>query len=178
VEDLAGFVLVGVIGAGASGAGAAMRSQKINLSPFFLGSQFTSKAFTDVLLGHGITISMDGRGRVFDNIFVERLWRNVKYEDVYLKGYESMVDLGKGLGEYFVFYNGERPHQALGQETPDVVHQTAIGGGAMIVDRYPRADEQTPVPLRSTGVCSSAVVMPEVYFEQRPSGATGVPCVA
>ncbi len=126
------------------------------------GSQFTSKAFTDVLLGQGITISMDGRGRVFDNIFVERLWRNVKYEDVYLKGYDSMVDLHKGLGEYFMFYNGERPHQALGQETPDVVYQTAMGGGAMIVDKYPRADEETPVPLRSTGVSSSAAAMPEV----------------
>ncbi|OQX14621.1 MAG: transposase [Desulfobulbaceae bacterium A2] len=142
------------------------------------GSQFTSKAFTDVLLGQGITISMDGRGRVFDNIFVERLWRNVKYEDVYLKGYESMVDLGKGLGEYFVFYNSERPHQALRQGTPDVVYRSALGGGAMIVDKYPRMDEETPVPLRSTGVSSSAAAIPEGCLKKRPTGARGVQCAA
>lgn len=81
------------------------------------GSQFTSKAFTDVLLGQEITISMDGRGRVFDNIFVERLWRNVKYEDVYLKGYESMVDLGKGLGEYFVGSLNNSSRQVTHQPT-------------------------------------------------------------
>ena len=121
---------------------------------------------------------MDGRGRVFDNIFVERLWRNVKYENVYLKGYESMVDLGKGIGENFVFYNSERAHQALGQETPDVFYRSALGGGAMIADKYPRADEETPVPLRSTGVSSSAEVLAQGCLRQRPSGATGVPCLA
>jgi putative transposase len=108
------------------------------------------------LLGSTFAFSMDGRGRVFDNIFVERLWRNVKYEDVYLKGYESIVNLGKGLGEYFVFYNNERPHQTLGQETPDVVYHSALGGGAMIVEKHTRADEEPPVPLRSTGDSSSA----------------------
>ena len=77
------------------------------------GSQFTSDAFTGVLKREGIAISMDGRGRVFDNIFIERLWRNVKHEDVYLKGYGTMIELTVGLAEYFIFYNSERPHQSL-----------------------------------------------------------------
>jgi putative transposase len=106
------------------------------------GSQFTSDAFIGVLKKEGVVISMDGRGRAFDNIFVERLWRNVKYEDVYLKGYSSMDELTSGLTEYFTFYNGERPHQSLGFKTPDVVYRSAMGGGAMIVDKYPRAVEE------------------------------------
>jgi putative transposase len=115
------------------------------------GSQFTSEAFTGVLKREDILISMDGRGRVFDNIFVERLWRSVKHEDVYLKGYASMSELQLGLNEYFVFYNSERPHQSLGQTAPDVVYRTAVGGGAAIIDKFPRAVEEPPVPLRSTG---------------------------
>ncbi len=82
------------------------------------GSQFTSEAFTGVLKAHGITISMDGRGRALDNIFVERLWRSVKHEDVYLRGYATMSDLLPGLTEYFTFYNTERMHQSLGYNTP------------------------------------------------------------
>ena len=120
------------------------------------GSQFTSEAFTGVLQRNGIAISMDGRGRAFDNIFVERLWRSVKHEDVYLKGYASMGELMLGLTEYFAFYNGERPHQSLGNMTPDVVYRTAVGGGAVIVDKFPRAVEESPVPLRSTGDSSTA----------------------
>jgi putative transposase len=100
------------------------------------GSQFTSEAFTKVLLEAGITISMDGRGRALDNIFVERLWRTVKYEDVYLKGYASLPELLLGLTEYFAFYNGERPHQGLGNRTPEAVHRSGEGGGAEIVDRF------------------------------------------
>lgn len=115
------------------------------------GSQFTSDAFTGVLNREGITISMDGRGRAFDNIFVERLWRNVKHEDVYLKGYSTMIELTAGLAEYFTFYNSERPHQSLGQETPDVVYKTAMGGGAMIVDKYPRAVDGTCIRSTSGG---------------------------
>jgi putative transposase len=80
------------------------------------GSQFTSDGFTGVLKREKIDISMDGRGRAFDNIFVERLWRSVKYEDVYLKGYSSMGELIDGMTKYFVFYTGERPHQSLGCE--------------------------------------------------------------
>jgi len=120
------------------------------------GSQFTSDAFTGVLKREGIDISMDGRGRAFDNIFVERLWRNVKYEDVYLKGYRTIVELTTGLEKYFDFYNCERPHQSLGNITPDVVYRTAIGGGAVIVNKYPRAVDDSPVPLRSTGESSTA----------------------
>ena len=115
------------------------------------GSQFTSEAFTGVLKREGVVISMDGRGRAFDNIFVERLWRSVKYEDVYLNGYATMGELMIGLVKYFAFYNGERPHQSLGQVTPEVVYRTAIGGGAMIVDKFPRAVDDPPAPLRSTG---------------------------
>lgn len=100
------------------------------------GSQFTSMAFTGVLERAGIAISMDGRGRALDNIFVERLWRNVKYEDVYLNGYATMGDLHAGLTEYFVFYNGERPHQALNYRTPNAVYASGEGGGAMIIDKY------------------------------------------
>jgi len=107
------------------------------------GCQFTSVAFTGVLLKNGIAISMDGRGRALDNIFVERLWRSVKHEDVYLKGYTTVSDLLLGLTEYFVFYNRERMHQSLGYATPDEVYRTASGGGATIVDKYSRA-EKTP----------------------------------
>jgi putative transposase len=100
------------------------------------GLQFTSDAFTDVLVKNGITISMDGRGRALDNIFVERLWRTVKYEEVFLKQHGSMQDLLVGLTLYFQFYNQERWHQSLDYKTPDEVYKTAIGGGAMIVDKF------------------------------------------
>ena len=105
------------------------------------GSQFTSKAFTGTLERQGIVISMDGRGRAFDNIFVERLWRSVKHEDVYLKGYATMGELAIGLTEYFAFYNSERPHQALGHKAPEVVYRSAMGGGAVIVDKFRSAVE-------------------------------------
>jgi putative transposase len=120
------------------------------------GSQFTSEAFTGVLKREGITISMDGRGRAFDNIFVERLWRSVKYEDVYLNGYATIGELMVGLAKYFAFYNGERPHQSLGYKTPEAVYLSAAGGGAMIVDKFPRAVEEPSVPLRSTEGSSTA----------------------
>lgn len=100
------------------------------------GCQFTSEAFTGVLKAHCITISMDGRGRALDNIFVERLWRSVKHEDVYLKGYDTMPEVQLGLTKYFLFYNRERTHQSLDYKTPDVVYRTANGGGARIVDKY------------------------------------------
>ena len=146
------------------------------------GSQFTSDSFTDVLKREGIAISMDGRGRAFDNIFVERLWRSVKHEDVYLKGYATMGELMVGLAEYFTFYNGERPHQSLGQKTPDVIYRTARGGGAVIVDKYPRAVAGTPVPLRSTGVPATAESVSEVPAEAKPGqrrpAALEVQCAA
>jgi len=88
------------------------------------GSQFTSPAFTGRLLASGVRISMDGRGRALDNVFVERLWRSVKYEEVYLHDYEGMRDAQQGLGRYFGFYNEERPHQALGYRTPWAVYRS------------------------------------------------------
>ena len=91
---------------------------------------------------------------MFDNIFVERLWRNVKHEAVYLKGYATMGELLVGFSGYFVFYNGERPHQSLGYQTPDVVSRSGIGGGALIVDKFGGAREQSPIPLRSIGAGS------------------------
>jgi len=100
------------------------------------GSQFTSDAFTGVLIANGVTISMDGRGRALDNIFVERLWRTVKYEEVYLKQYGTLQDLLLGLTQYFRFYNQERWHQSLDYKTPDEVYKAALGGGAKIVDKF------------------------------------------
>jgi putative transposase len=86
------------------------------------GSQFTSEAFTGRLSAESILISMDGRGRALDNVFVERLWRTVKYEDVYLKDYSDPPDAVRNLGLYFRFYNGQRPHQALNYQTPEDVY--------------------------------------------------------
>lgn len=86
------------------------------------GSQFTSKDFTDKLLQNNIKISMDGKGRFFDNIFVERLWRTVKYEEVYLKEYNDVHGAVKSIGNYFNFYNHERLHQELDYKTPYEVH--------------------------------------------------------
>ena len=83
------------------------------------GSQFTSGDFIGLLLANRIEISMDGRGSWRDNVFVERLWRSVKYEDVYLKAYDSVSDARASLGRYFDFYNGKRPHSSLGRRTPD-----------------------------------------------------------
>ena len=114
------------------------------------GSQFTSDAFTGALKSRGIAISMDGRGRALDNIFVERLWRSVKYEDVYLKGYRNAMELMLGLTEYFVFYNDERPHQSLGNRTPAAVYATASGGGARIVDKFSK-NGATPCSCEKDG---------------------------
>ena len=86
------------------------------------GAQFTSEAFTDVLKAHHISISMDGKGRWVDNVFVERLWRSVKYEDVYLRAYETPTELRAGLTRYFEFYNTRRRHTALDRRTPDAVY--------------------------------------------------------
>jgi len=116
------------------------------------GSQYTSEAFTGVLTAAGILISMDGRGRVFDNIFVERLWRTVKYEEVYLKDYASVTEARESLGRYFRFYNHERPHQALGWSTPAQVYfqnQEATGGPMTA------AAAVTPVGLRPPSVTAA-----------------------
>ena len=86
------------------------------------GVQFTANVWTERLERAGVAVSMDGRGRCLDNVFVERLWRSVKYEDVYLRGYETVRELERGLGAYFTFYNGERPHQSLDYQTPAQVY--------------------------------------------------------
>ena len=87
------------------------------------GVQFTAEAFTGRLESAGVAVSMDGRGRALDNVFVERLWRSVKYEDVYIWCYETVPELRLGLGRYFGFYNEERPHQSLGDRTPGAVYR-------------------------------------------------------
>jgi putative transposase len=93
------------------------------------GVQFTAEAFTGRLRSAGVAVSMDGRGRCLDNVFVERLWRTVKYENIYLRGYESVPELEQGLDEYFLFYNVERLHQALDYQTPATVYD----GGHSVV---------------------------------------------
>jgi len=90
------------------------------------GSQFTSEDFIEMLSAQGIRISMDGRGRWTDNIFIERLWRSVKYEEVYLKAYDSISEARQGLKAYFDFYNRLRRHQSLDRRTPDEVYWTTL----------------------------------------------------
>jgi putative transposase len=94
------------------------------------GSQFTGREFTGILEAQGISISMDGRGRVFDNIFIERLWRTVKYEEVYLKDYVDVWDAESNIDHYFRFYNTERPHTALQKKTPHEVYWGTSGSSA------------------------------------------------
>jgi putative transposase len=101
------------------------------------GSQFTSIDFTRILLNAGVQISMDGKGRVFDNIFSERLWRTVKVEEVYLRDYQTVAEARYNLGRYFELYNNQRLHQALGYRTPAEVYGVAVG---------------TPVALRAPSV--------------------------
>ena len=108
------------------------------------GSQFTGDAFTGILKQHGVRISMDGKGSYNDNLFIERLWRSVKYEEVYLKAYQDGREARIGLGNYFRFYNTERPHQALGYRTPAEVYtaiQVELTNGGMV-------ESLTPDPLR------------------------------
>jgi len=111
------------------------------------GAQFTSEAFTGLLERHGVRISMDGKGSYNDNLFIERLWRSVKYEEVYLKAYQDGKEARVGIGNYFRFYNTDRPHQALGYRTPaEVFNSTpvAVTSAGMI-------ESLTPDPLRIAG---------------------------
>lgn len=115
------------------------------------GSQFTSTDFTKVLLDADIQISMDGKGRVFDNIFIERLWRTVKVEEVYLRDYQTVAEARYYLGRYFEFYNNERLHQALGYRCPAEVYGVAVG---------------TPVALRAPSVPTALISGDESTLKQ------------
>ncbi len=101
----------------------ALRSGKPEVFNTDQGVQFTAGAFTGCLERAGVAVSMDGRGRALDNVFVGRLWRSVKYEDIYIRGYEAVSELHQGLGRYFTFYNHERLHQSLGYQTPAAVYR-------------------------------------------------------
>ena len=98
------------------------RSQSTGIRNTDQGSQFTAASFIDVLQRNKIRISMDGRGAWRDNVFIERLWKSVKYEEVYLHAYDSVAAAKAGIGKYFLFYNGRRPHTALDRNTPDNVY--------------------------------------------------------
>ena len=106
------------------------------------GSQFTSIEFTKVLLDSGVQISMDGKSRVFDNIFSERLWRTVKVEEVYLRDYQTVTEARFNLGRYFEFYNNHRLHEAVDYRTPAEVYGAAVG---------------TPVALRALSVPTASI---------------------
>jgi putative transposase len=108
----------------------ALRQSKPDIFNTDQGAQFTSGAFTSVLQQNQIAISMDGRGRVMDNIFIERLWRSVKYEDIYLKDYATVADLIEGLERYFALYDYRRKHQALEYRTPFEVWQANLASAA------------------------------------------------
>ncbi len=112
------------------------------------GSQFTSMAFTGVLAKAEVRISMDGRGRWMDNVFIERLWRSLKYEDVYLKGYADGVEAKAGIGEWIAFYNGCRPHMALANRPPMAVWREGITGvlDGTTVDMTLRLDNAGALP--------------------------------
>ena len=119
------------------------------------GSQFTSREFTQILQDHSVKISMDGRGRYQDNILVERLWRTVKYEEVYLKAYANGLEARRGLREYFRFYNHRRPHQALGYRTPaEVFH-----GEPVEEELKERRCPDQPVLVSYGGVQESHLIM-------------------
>ena len=102
------------------------RHGKPNIFNTDQGSQFTGAAFTDVLIKNGIAISMDGKGAWRDNVFVERLWRSVKYEEVYLKAYDSVREARASIGRYLDFYNRRRPHSSLDDATPDQAYFTPL----------------------------------------------------
>jgi putative transposase len=111
------------------------------------GSQFTSGDFTGMLAAAGIRISMDGRGRWIDNVFIERLWRSLKYEDIYLKGYADGREAKAGIGEWLTFYNHRRPHQALANRTPMTVWRDGAGAlGGEAVDMMLRLDNAAALP--------------------------------
>lgn len=128
------------------------------------GVQFTSAAFTEVLKAHDIRISMDGRGRCLDNVFVERLWRSLKYEEVYLHAYESVAEAKAGISAWVTFYNHERLHQGLGERTPAEVY--AAGGPWACGRSASPTGCADPGSLRNPGTCSPSTTCPQA--QQQP----------
>ena len=125
----------------------ALRKGRADIFNTDQGAQFTSESFTGLLEQHGVRISMDGKGSYSDNLFIERLWRTVKYEEVYLKAYQNGRDARISLGNYFRFYNTERPHQSHGYRTSAEVYYTTTvepTNGGMV-------ESLTPGPLRIAG---------------------------
>ena len=120
------------------------------------GVQFTSAAFTGVLAAGGVRISMDGKGRYLDNIFIERLWRSLKYEDIYIKAYASVPEARRDIGDWLNFYNGERLHQALGYRTPCEVFQA------------------TPVTYGYVDNASALTTSPQVHHQQQEEDSIGL----
>lgn len=121
------------------------------------GSQFTSQSYVGILTANGIQVSMDGRGRFLDNIFVERLWRSLKYEEVYLNAYETVADARRSIGAYFHFYNNERPHEALGYKTPkEIFSRNARPDGLVENSKEfpttPQAPQQHDLHMKEKGI--------------------------
>jgi putative transposase len=113
------------------------------------GAQFTSAAFTSKLEAAGVAISMDGRGRFMDNIFIERLWRSIKYEEVHLKAYADGREARAGIGSWMTFYNFRRPHQAMNNQMPMAVWRAGVdasGAAAKTVDMPLRLDNANALP--------------------------------
>ena len=127
------------------------------------GSQFTSVAFTDVLIAQGVQISMDGKGRFLDNIFIERLWRSLKYEEVYIKAYASVAEARASIGSYLSFYNDERIHQALDYRTPSAIFAAKACG---YVDNAPAS-----VPV--TTPAQALPTYPQVEQQQKEKDTNG-----
>jgi putative transposase len=147
------------------------------------GSQFTSPAFTGARLEAGVAIFMDGRGRWTDNVFIERLWRSLKYEDVHLKGYADGREAARGIAEWIAFYNERRPHQALADRAPMAVWRVKVSGAGAVPRRRKRhglhrlrrrqprrADQEPPGNAGAPGALISAVVYTSaVYAGRLPS---------
>ena len=122
-----------------------MADQRSSIPTTDQGSQFTSAAFTAALSAAGVRISMDGRGRWMDNVFIERLWRSLKHEDIYLKGYADGREAHIGIASWFEFYNTRRPHQALGHRSPMTIWREAAFANAA-VDMTLRLDNAGALP--------------------------------
>ena len=135
------------------------------------GSQFTGFDFTGVLKRESIKISMDGKGRFMDNIFIERLWRSLKYEEVFTKAYTTVGEARAGIGGYLVLYNDERPHQALGYHTPREVFESGLWTSLWICGRSAQeptgcASPVSPARAGETGKCSPSPTSPQAPQQQ------------